>query len=376
MDKIPSVGFTLARPCPQSCIGWQSNHKKFVSTMKHQKLFSSLSLVMSLGLIATPALADSLTGAQILNQFNLVTIGSATSSSHVDGRSFIGGSLSGGVFDQHAADTPASSYAGLTVLGSAQNVIVDNFGAVIGGNLTNSTINSGSSVVLGNVSGVNFNGPAYVAGTTSGVNFNGGQNAALATGTAATASTSTNMGAVLSSLSSQLSQLSSTGSSVDISYGKATFNAVANGSGLAVFDLTSIDTAVFSANEFAFNLNGASTIIFNTDNTSANISANFLGGSAQAIGAKTIWNFYNATSLSINNQWGGSVLAPMASFSNGNNIEGGVYVNTLTQNGEIHLQPFAGQIAAVPEPETYAMLLAGLGLLGVVSRRRAKPQAA
>ena len=344
--------------------------------MKHQKLFSSLSLVMSLGLIATPALADSLTGAQILNQFNLVTIGSATSSSHVDGRSFIGGSLSGGVFDQYAADTPASSYAGLTVLGSAQNVIVDNFGAVIGGNLTNSTINSGSSVVLGNVSGVNFNGPAYVAGTTSSVNFNGGQNAALATGTAATASTSTNMGAVLSSLSSQLSQLSSTGSSVDISYGKATFNAVANGSGLAVFDLTSIDTAVFSANEFAFNLNGASTIIFNTDNTSANISANFLGGSAQAIGAKTIWNFYNATSLSINNQWGGSVLAPMASFSNGNNIEGGVYVNTLTQNGEIHLQPFAGQIAAVPEPETYAMLLAGLGLLGVVSRRRAKPQAA
>jgi hypothetical protein len=28
------------------------------------------------------------------------------------------------------------------------------------------------------------------------------------------------------------------------------------------------------------------------------------------------------------------------------------------------------QIAAVPEPETYAMMLAGLGLLGVVTRRR------
>lgn len=28
------------------------------------------------------------------------------------------------------------------------------------------------------------------------------------------------------------------------------------------------------------------------------------------------------------------------------------------------------QIAAVPEPETYAMLLAGLGLLGMASRRR------
>ena len=31
---------------------------------------------------------------------------------------------------------------------------------------------------------------------------------------------------------------------------------------------------------------------------------------------------------------------------------------------------FGGTVAAVPEPETYAMMLAGLGLLGVVARRR------
>jgi hypothetical protein len=29
-------------------------------------------------------------------------------------------------------------------------------------------------------------------------------------------------------------------------------------------------------------------------------------------------------------------------------------------------------VAAVPEPETYAMLLAGLGLMGAVARRRNK----
>ena len=31
---------------------------------------------------------------------------------------------------------------------------------------------------------------------------------------------------------------------------------------------------------------------------------------------------------------------------------------------------FTMQISAVPEPETYAMLLAGLGLLGLATRRR------
>jgi hypothetical protein len=33
------------------------------------------------------------------------------------------------------------------------------------------------------------------------------------------------------------------------------------------------------------------------------------------------------------------------------------------------------QVAAVPEPETYAMLLAGLGLVGAIARRRKTAQA-
>jgi hypothetical protein len=35
----------------------------------------------------------------------------------------------------------------------------------------------------------------------------------------------------------------------------------------------------------------------------------------------------------------------------------------------------SSQVAAVPEPETYAMMLAGLGLIGFAARRR-KQQAA
>lgn len=41
------------------------------------------------------------------------------------------------------------------------------------------------------------------------------------------------------------------------------------------------------------------------------------------------------------------------------------------QNGAVNL----AAIAAVPKPETYAMLLAGLGLIGAVARRRRSPAA-
>lgn len=39
-------------------------------------------------------------------------------------------------------------------------------------------------------------------------------------------------------------------------------------------------------------------------------------------------------------------------------------------NGRIILTDVPGFVTAVPEPETYAMLLAGLGLIGFIARRR------
>ena len=333
---------------------------------------------------AMPAMAAPLTATEILQQFNLVVLDNVQSNSHVDGRSHVGGSVNGGVYASHSSAMTPSAYAGLTVGGAAANLHVNNKGAVVGGSISNFTINSGESVVMGSTANGNFNAKAYVGGAVANVNFNGGgrQGAVsdLSAGTqaAAAAASSTNFGQVMDALSDQLSQFASTGSWVSISGNKATFNAVADANGLAVFDLTLIDTQLFGLGEFQFNLGTASTILFNTDNTDYNFSTNFLGGSAQLLGTKAIWNFYNAESLVINNQFGGVILATDAALINKQNLEGAVIVESLDQRGEIHWQNFGGTLPQPPAPpsnqvpEPSGLLLLALALIVMAWRLRSR----
>jgi choice-of-anchor A domain-containing protein len=327
--------------------------------------FTLLTLAAAL---AGSAHAAALTAQQVIEQFNLVTLGDVVSNSHVDGRSFIGGTVTGGEFAGHPNDIQSSAYAGLTVVGNADQVKVNSNGAVIEGSLSGSTINSGTTAVLTNASNNTFNGSYYIAGSKSNNNYNGSA-LSQAPSTVAAAS-STDFGAVVAGLSSQLSQQLSSGSSVSFSGGKAIFNAVANSDGLAVFDLTAIDTQVFGYGEFEFNWNGASTVVFNVDETSLTLSSNFLAGSAAVAGTKAVWNFYNATSLTVDRQFGGVILAPNAVLTNHQNIEGTVLVKQLNQDAEIHSAYFSGNVSAVPEPQTYALMLAGLAGLGWLAKRR------
>ncbi len=329
-----------------------------------------------------PAHAGALTALEVLQQFNLVTLGNDSTSSHVDGRSYIGGTLSGSgaVFGMHPNTTPASAYTALTVAGSGSGFQVTAGGLTALGSVSNATVNNGAAAIAGSASNSNFNGSggAYIQGASSGVNKNSGNLSPSAAGAQFATAGSTDFAAVLKAASTALSSFASTGSYWTVSGSKVTFHAVANSAGLAVFDLTAVDDTLLAMSEFDFDLGNATSVLFNSDVATANISANFLGGSAQAIATKTIWNFYDATSLTLNSQFGGSILATGATLKNSNNIEGGVYVNQLQQSGEIHQQAYTGSwptgpqgnATPVPEPASLALVVAALGAAAAARRRR------
>lgn len=316
-----------------------------------------------------------LTAQEALTQMNAVSMTTITSRSSVHGRAWAGETVSGGNYGSQLGKAVASDYAGLTSQGAVSGAMVNNGGAVVvKGDVSGMTVNSGQSAVYGNVAGTNFNGAAYVSGATAGVNFNGGRKTALTdTMTKSVgAATSTDFDTVLTGLSDSLFALKSTGSSVSYSGNKATFTAVADANGVAVFDLTGIDDDLFKMGEFTFNLNGATTVIMNSDVTSANITANFLGGGAFKM-SSVLWNFHDTTNLTIGSQFGGTVLATDAAFTNRADIEGSVFANSIDMYSQIHVQTFSGNVgllSAVPEPGHIAMIMAGLAVIGVARTRR------
>ena len=345
--------------------------------------------VAALGALASasPALADANVGLQVMREYNLVVLGDLTSSSEVEGRTFVGGNLSGGSSNYYIKGNkaPASTAPGLTVVGSVSGgtkQLNNSSGALIGGSMSSGLNLNGSNqtVTIGGAAS-NINGSSgstvKIGGAAGGnMNSNGGtiqSNLGLPGFSAGLQVQATDYALGVKDLSAYLAGLTPTEQVSFPLQNRIQFAPSTSNGALAVFDLA--DTSIFnSVGEIQFLTKGFDTIVVNVGGTDAKIAKNFIGANA-GLGQKVIWNFYEAQTIDFgSNSFYGSVLAPYAAGKIGNFIEGSAVFGSLQQNGEIHLSGFGGNLqvpsSAVPEPATWAMMILGFGLIGSAVRRR------
>ena len=350
--------------------------------MKYPVTISAAVMAAVLGASGSVALADTPSGVDALREWNLVVLGDLQSSSEVEGRTFVGGNLSGNSSNYNIAGAATSSdtIPGLIVVGDVTGGVKNlnnGSGAIIGGNVD---------------SGFNLNGDPQtvrVGGSISNTNVNSNTvNSGLATSDPAfrigLQQDRSLLDTSLNSLSYDLAQYSGN-SDLAISGNRGTFNAAPDADGLAVFNISA--DQLDQIGEIQFNLNGADTAIVNVSGSSIRLNDNFLGGTNN-LGENVIWNFPDAEDLTLTTAWGGSVLAPKADARTGNYVQGSAVFGNLVQNGEMHVGTYSGGYyppplppgssggsssggTTVPEPGMVLMMMGALaGLFFLVRRRR------
>ena len=336
---------------------------------------------------ASPALADANVGLQVMREYNLVVLGNLKSSSEVEGRTFVGGNLTGNSSNYFikGGKAPTSTAPGLTVVGSVSGgtkQLNNSSGALIGGSMSSGlNLNGGNQAVTIGGSALNINGSkgstVKIGGAAGGnMNSNGGtiqSNQGLPGFTAGLQIQATDYALGVKDLSAYLAGLTPTDQVSFPLQNRIQFSPATGNGKLAVFDLA--DTSVFNkVGEIQFLTKGFDTIVVNVGGKDAKIAKNFIGNNS-GLGEHVIWNFYEAQTIDFgSNSFYGSGLAPYAAGKIGNFIEGSAVFGSLEQNGEIHLGGFAGKLellqSAVPEPATWAMMIVGFGLIGSTIRRR------
>ncbi len=86
-----------------------------------------------------------------------------------------------------------------------------------------------------------------------------------------------------------------------------------------------------------------------------------ISGNAALAGFSNLQSFY---------YWSGTEYAPDTSGAWAFNTNNGLQYTYNKADALYALAVLPGDVAAIPEPETYAMMLAGLGLIGLMRRRR------
>lgn len=281
----------------------------------------------------------------------------------------------------------------------------NNINLSVGGAIGNGSLGSNAFVKANGNVNVNGTGGAtiYTAGAFTG-NANGAtiHQGATAFSGGVTAPTTPNAPPAVDSLVSMTAQIKADVEALSTALGVlATTNTLTTAAGnpgqikftvsdtdpnvAAVFNLTAAQFA--GAQQFQFNFaNLNKPVVFNVSgavngvyNWNATASSSNPGISVlQNISQNVVWNFLDATTLNINREVYGSVLAAKAVVSAGSNINGTVVAKIFNQSAEVHLGTYARginflpneSVSATPEPAVWVQLITGFGFTGALMRRR------
>jgi choice-of-anchor A domain-containing protein len=337
-------------------------------------------------LSAAPASAVTLTVEELLGTYNGITSGNFASNQEVEGRLVVGGDLTG--------NTIQTGFVPLNP-GPAQNVVV--FGnttigkvsgrgeIVIGGNGNNTTLEESQGQLTAFIGGTHTGNASQVDVFKN----QSGQAAFDAKFPAIDFGAIADYSAYLAKLAGSVWLTPDNNTKTLVSAP----NAVAQPSdptwGFEKVTVLSATLAQLSSGTLFVNgLDSDETIIVNVSGTSGTWNLN-PGGDLKQFSRNILWNFYEAddiTGISVNSAIFGSVLAPNAKMSGfSGSTEASVIAKTINlSNGELHYQPFRGDLpewpavnppppppAPVPLPAGLPLLLAALGGLAMVRRIRA-----
>ncbi len=297
-------------------------------------------------MLAVSAAASSAFGASVLNDWNLIVRNNLSGSSEVDGSALIGGNTFG------------------TMNFSVQGVTSSNGdGLAVGGNIqSNVQVNNGGNLRLG--------GTAFGA-----TNLNGG-GSLINAGVSSMVSSAFNE---IVALQSALGSLTTNGSLDGAGNMNASPTSI-NGANVAVYSISA--TQLNGLGQLNLNFGSADAVVINVAAdangvVSFNAPPNFVGGLGnQNNSSKIIWNLTDATSVIVNNNFNGALLAANANLQLlGGGINGSVAVNSVSAlNAEIRRFTYSGWLPEndtpiVPLPGAGAMGFAGVLALGARRRR-------
>lgn len=245
------------------------------------------------------------------------------------------------------------------------NAPYNGYGLVVGGNLnfTNGTVwNNGQTYYGGtlNTWAVNYSGGTVGAPSSSPVDFGALQSSAT-------------------SISSNYAGMAANGSTAYVTPDLANPAGSGNtqglkltGDGTSSLQVFSVDGSLLGGrNEISIsNIPSFAAIVLNVSGATTGLHNVKSSNPFDPWAGRVLLNFYQATKVTFDHTAPhASILAPLATIESSQfgHIAGTVVTNEW--NGDFQLN-----VVAVPEPETYAMMLAGLGLMGFVARRRKQRQ--